>query len=532
MTTEVIRSIRTFANKTLGLRKMDELTATAVPTTGAADQRSPVSWRDLREWLALVERQGSLLRIAAEVDPIEELAAITYMATRGGDAPALLFEKLKGNQSDACILSNMLGASTERYALAVGIDPTLSIRDMIIATRGLMKRRLPPVMIPKTAAPVNEIILRGDEIDLTMLPVPMFWPGDGGRYIGTGDVTLTRDPETRRINVGVYRQMLHTRNTVGLYCSPGKHGRLDREAWWARGEPCEVVAAYGIDPVLFMVGAQAFGSKESELDAAGGLMGRPVELTSAELVDVPIPAHAEIVIEGVLKPGVVQEEGPLGEFTGYYGNARSPQPVIEVQAVHMRRSPIMTAALMASYPSCEIGAYYAIMRSARVLDDLERIGVPGVRAVYANPAAASGWGMVVISLTQQYAGHTAQVLALTAQCPAAAYYTKWIIAVDDDVDPTDFNQVLWALSTRCNPSGDIDILRNTWSTGLDPSQFPPEERPYGSKVLINACKPHRYLKQFPKTTRLRQSVYQKVVKRWTELGLGGAPPSLLSFHEE
>jgi UbiD family decarboxylase len=511
---------------------MDEFTSNAVPTVGATHEPSPVSWRDLRDWLTLVEHHGSLLRVTAEVDPTEELSAITYMATRGGDAPALLFETLKGNQTDARILSNMLGASKERYALAIGIDPTLSIREMIIATRRIMKHRVPPMTIPKTAAPVNEIILRGDEIDLTILPIPTFWPGDGGRYIGTGDVTLTRDPETRRINVGVYRQMVHTKNTVGLYCSPGKHGRLDREAWWAQGKPCEVVAAYGIDPVLFMVGAQAFGSKESELDAAGGLMGRPVELVDAEIVDVPIPAHAEFVIEGKLHPGVLQEEGPLGEFTGYYGNARSQQPVIDVQAVHMRRSPIMTAALMASYPSCEIGAYYAIMRSARVLDDLEKIGIPGIRAAYAHPAAASGWGMMIVSLTQQYAGHSAQVLALTAQCPAAAYYTKWIIAVDDDVDPTDFNQVMWALSTRCNPSDDLDILRNTWSTGLDPSQFLPEARPYGSKVLINACKPHRYLKQFPKTTRLRRSVYQKVAARWAELGLDGRPPTLLDFHDE
>jgi len=140
--------------------------------------------------------------------------------------------------------------------------------------------------------------------------------------------------------------------------------------------------------------------------------------------------------------------------------------VIEVKAVHHRRSPILTAALMAKYPSCEIGAYYAIMRSARVLDDLERIGVPGVVGAYAHPAAASGWGIVVVSLQQQYPGHAAQVLALAAQCPAAVYYTKWIIAVDDDVDPTDFNEVMWALSTRCHPAEDIDTLRNTWSTWL------------------------------------------------------------------
>lgn len=516
---------------------MDDLYARTPDIVSRDRSRAPSTlnagaWRDLREWLALVERHNLLKRIGQEVDPVEELAAITFMATRAGAAPALLFENIKGNRSDARILSNMLGTSQERYALAVGIDPKLGLHAMIGETRRLMKNRLPPVHVPKDKAPVNEIVLRGDDIDLTKLPAPVFWPGDGGRYIGTGDITFTADPASGRINVGCYRQMLHSKNRVGLYCSPGKHGRLDREAWWAQGKPCEVVAAYGIDPVLFMVAAQVFSAKESELDAAGGLMGRPVELTDAETVSLPIPARAEIVIEGIVRADGFVEEGPLGEFTGYYGNVRAPQPVIEVQAVHMRKAPIITAALMASYPSCEIGAYYAIMRSARILDDLEAIGVPGVRAVYSHPAAASGWGMVIVSLTQQYAGHVAQVLALTAQCPAASYYTKWIIAVDDDVDPTDFDQVMWALSTRCHPSEDLDILRKTWSTGLDPSQYPPEARPYGSKVLIDACKPHRYIKQFPKSTRLRRSTYEKVAARWAELGFAGEPPRLQDFHDE
>src|SRR4030095_12255212 len=133
------------------------------------------------------------------------------------------------------------------------------------------------------------------------------------------------------------------------------------------------------------------------------------------------------------------------------------------------------------------------LRSARIVDDLDRIGVPGVVGAYAHPAAASGWGMVIVSLKQQYAGHAAQVLALTAQCPAAAYYTKWVIAVDEDVDPTDFNEVMWALSTRCNPSDDLDVLRNTWSTGLDPSQYPPEARPYGSDHRLKPPQEHQAL---------------------------------------
>jgi 4-hydroxy-3-polyprenylbenzoate decarboxylase len=140
--------------------------------------------------------------------------------------------------------------------------------------------------------------------------------------------------------------------------------------------------------------------------------------------------------------------------------------------------------------------------------------------------------MIIVSLKQQHAGHAAQVLALTAQCPAAAYFTKWIIAVDEDVDPTDFNQVMWALSTRCNPIEDLDLLRNTWSTGLDPSQYPPELRPYGSKALINACKPHRSIASFPAATALRQSTYQHVVKRWSELGFAEPAPTLSVFHQD
>ena len=511
---------------------MEELVFSRADAASYISNRPGVGWRDLREWLELVERAGQLKRIKAEVDPREELSAITYMAARAEDAPALLFEKLSGDRFGARVLSNMLGASKERYALAVGIDPDLSISDMITATREIMRHRLPPVQVDKGAAPVNEIILRGEEIDVTAFPTPTFWPGDGGPYIGTGDITFTRDPQSGRINVGVYRQMVHGPSRIGLYCSPGKHGRLDREASWADGKTCEVVAAYGIDPVLFMVGAQAFSASESELEVAGGIMGRPIELTQAEFVSLPIPANAELVIEGLLHRGDEEMEGPLGEFTGYYGNERSRQPVIEVKAVHCRRSPIMTAALMANYPSCEIGAYYAIMRSARILDDLQRIGVPGVVAAYSHPAAASGWGMVIVSLKQQYAGHAAQVLALAAQCPAAAYFTKWVIAVDDDVDPTDFNQVMWALSTRFNPADDVDILRQTWSTGLDPSQYPPAARPYGSKLLIDACKPHRYLAQFPQSTLLRRATYDRVVARWAELELSQPPPKLSVFHPD
>ncbi|MFL6799922.1 MAG: UbiD family decarboxylase [Xanthobacteraceae bacterium] len=515
---------------------MEEALQSQLPSRAkgaAAEARDrALAWHDLRGWIAQLEQHGELARVTASVDPVEELGAVTLLASRQDKAPALLFDNLVGDSSGARILTNMLGASRERYALAVGLDPSSSTLELIEATRSIMRDPIPPVLVGKERAPVNEVVLTGKDIDLTRFPVPTFWPGDGGPFIGTGGITFTASPETGRINVGCYRQMLQGPNRIGLYCSPGKHGLLDREAWWARGEPCEVVAAYGIDPVLFMLAAQSFAADQSELEVAGGIMGRPVELTKAEFVSLPIPANAEFVVEGVLRQGEVMPEGPLGEFTGYYGRERSPQPVMEVLAVHYRKSPIFTHALMARYPSCEIGEYYAIMRSARIRDDLQRIGVPGVVGAYSHPAAASGWGMVVVSMQQKYAGHSAQVLALAAQCPAAAYYTKWVIVVDEDVDPTNLHDVLWALSTRCHPCEDIDILRNTWSTGLDPSRFPPELRPYGSKVLINACKPHQHLKDFPEPTLLRKSMHDRVRGRWAELGFAEPAPKLSAFHRD
>lgn len=242
--------------------------------------------------------------------------------------------------------------------------------------------------------------------------------------------------------------------------------------------------------------------------------------------------EAEVALEGVIRPGATRLEGPFGEFTGYYGRPEDHAFLVEVTGLYHRHRPILTNALMADYPSNEQAMLFAVARSARIWEDLERLGVPGIRGVWAHPAAAGGFGVTVVSLEQRYAGHAPQVLALAAQCPGGAYYTKWIIAVDEDVDPSDTDQVLWALATRCNPAEDIDILRQTWSTWLDPTQNPPEERPYGSKALINACKEHRYLAQFAPRTKLSRKVYERVRSRWAALGLEGPPPTLAVLEED
>jgi 4-hydroxy-3-polyprenylbenzoate decarboxylase len=326
--------------------------------------------------------------------------------------------------------------------------------------------------------------------------------------------------------------MIQSKNQVGFYVSPGKDALLHREQYWQEGKPCEVAVAYGIDPALFIVGAMGFPKNVSEYDYAGALKGEPVRLVKGEVTDLLIPADAEIVIEGISRPEWIKEEGPFGEFQGYYGRPGGPTPFIEVQCIHYRNNPILTAALMADHPSCEQNLFFGIARSARIWDDLDRLGIPGIRGVYSVPAAAGGFGMIVISIEQKHAGHASQVASLAAQCPGGAYNSKWIVVVDEDVDPTDLEQVVWAMCTRCHPPDDIDILRNTWATYLDPTRNPPEDRPYGAKTLINACKEHKYLKSFSKRTALRRSMYEQVCGSWDELGLGFPAPELTVFEKD
>jgi UbiD family decarboxylase len=488
--------------------------------------------RDLREWLERVEATGGLRRITAEVDWDQEMSAITYLAQQRVGAPALLFENVRGYGPGHPALWNALGSSLDRIALAVGLPAGTSATALIAAYRDRMKRRLAPVTVAPAGAPIHQNVLTGDAVDVLRFPVPRHWPRDGGRYGGTCDVVITRDPDGGWLNLGTYRMMVHDRNTVGLYLSPGKDARLHLERARSRGQDLEVVACWGVPPAMFMVGSQSFPKTCSELDALGGLLGSPVELVPGVAVGLPVPARAEIALEGVIRPDANRLEGPFGEFTGYYGRPEDVAPFIEVKAVRFRDRPILTNALMADYPACEQSLFFSVIRSARIWDDLDTLGVPGIRGVYCHPAAAAGFGMTIVSLEQRYAGHAPQVLALAAQCPGGAYYSKWIVAVDEDVEPSDINQVLWAMATRCNPSEDIDILRQTWSTWLDPTQNPPEERPWGSKALINACMEHRYKEVFSPRTVLARSVYERVRARWAELGLPDAAPAVRALEED
>jgi UbiD family decarboxylase len=483
---------------------------------------------DLDEWLAKVEAMGELKRITAEVDPDLEAATITYLV--GSEkSPALLFENIKGHPGHRA-LYNMIGCNLSRFCLMIGEEPLEHPLQAVQALQRKMGRKMAPREVPAETAICNQNIEVGEAIDIRRFPAQRMWPLDGGLYLGTGDAVVTQCPETGRVNVGTYRMMIKGPREVGIYTSPGKDATIDREKWWKLGKPMPIAACYGIDPLLFLIAATSVPKTESEYEYYGGINGAPIELFKSDLTGLPLPARAEIILEGFVYPDETFAEGPFGEFTGYYGRPSGATPFMRVEKVRFRNNPTLTCALMADGPANECGLFWAALRSAAIWADLTKLGIPGIQGVWSIPEAA-GWGITVVSIKQMYAGHAPQVMALAAQCTGGAYFGKYVIVVDDDVDPSNISQVLWAMATRSRPAQSIDILRETWSTFLDPSLNPPEIRPWGSKALINACMDYRFIKTFSKRTKLSKPMYQQVVARWNELGFEGKPMAVSVFED-
>ncbi|MDP6343786.1 MAG: UbiD family decarboxylase [Alphaproteobacteria bacterium] len=485
---------------------------------------------DLDIWLEKAEAHGEIKHITAEVNPDLESSTIAYLSGKEVGSPALMFENIKGHEGFRS-LYNMMGSSLSRVCLSIGEEPTDDAVEVVGMLKTKMDRKMPPAEVDEATALVNQNVEMGDQVDVTKFPAPRMWPLDGGKYIGTGDAVVTMDPETGRMNLGTYRQMIKAPNEVGFYCSPGKDALLDREKWWKLGKPAPVAAVYGIDPLLFIVAATSFPKGESEYDYYSGINGSPIEVFKSELTGLLLPARAEIIIEGFAYPDDTFDEGPFGEFTGYYGRPEAPTPYIRIEKVRYRDNPILTCALMADWPSNECGLFWAMARAAKIWNDLDKLGVPGIKAVWSPPEAA-GWGMTVVSIEQLYPGHAAQTMALAAQCIGAAYFSKYVVVVDHDVDATNLAEVVWAMVTRSRPAHSIDILRETWSTFLDPSQNPPEIRPWGSKCLINACMEFKHIDVFSPRSKLSEPTYDQVAARWQELGFEGTAPKVLVFEDK
>lgn len=478
--------------------------------------RQGIESTSLREWLDAVEAMGHLRHVSG-ANAESEIGELADFIQHVDQSPAVLFDNIPGYDPSFRILVNSFG-HTDRVAFTLGLPTGLSKVPLSDAWRKKIKGlefRAPRFV---TDGPVMENIVRGDDIDMTMFPTPMWHALDGGRYLGTGSFDITRDPEDGWVNLGTYRVMVHDKTTLGYYISPGKHGRIHRQKYFERGERCPVAMVFGGDPLQFLASCTEVPLGVCEYEWAGGVRGVPAEVIQGPITGLPIPADAEIVVEGFADPNRLLTEGPFGEWTGYYGSASRPEPTMTVEALYYRNEPIIVGVPPAQPPE-EMGRARAVMRSALLRDELDRCGVPDVVGAWQHEVGGTRL-FTVVSIKQRYPGHARQVLHLASQTRSAAYAGRFTVVVDDDIDPSNMQEVLWALCTRCDPAISIDFIHGAWSTPLDPI-IPPQRKEKGdftsSRALIDATKPWEWRDKFPEVNAPAREVREAAARRWSYL---------------
>ncbi len=472
--------------------------------------------RGLREWLEVIDGLGHLRHISgANTDT--EIGEVADVLQHVAESPAAIFDKIPGYDPSFRVLVNSFG-HTDRIALTLGLPFGLGKVELSDQWRKKIKnlKYIPPKFVKD--GPVMENVYRGNDVDLTKFPVPLWHPLDGGRYIGTGSFDITRDPDDKWVNLGTYRVMLHDKNSVGYYISPGKHGRMHRQKYFERGERCPVVMVFGSDPLQFLASCTEIPLGVSEYEWVGAIRGSAVEVIEGPVTGLPIPADAEIVIEGFASADDMRMEGPFGEWTGYYASSSRKEPVLHVEALYHRNDPILVGAPPAQPPD-EVARYRAVLRSALLRDELDRFGVPDVTGVWQHEVGGARM-FTVVSIKQRYPGHARQVLHLASQSRSAAYAGRYTVVVDEDIDPSNLEEVMWAVSTRSDPATSIDIVHRAWSTPLDP-RITPDQKEVGdyssSRALIDACRPWEWRDKFPPVNVPPRDVRAAARKRWAHL---------------
>ncbi len=340
-------------------------------TRPGSNERLP----DVRDIVDYADRIGQLARIDGADWNIEiGVLAEIFAHSNPGRSPAVLFDRIKDYPPGMRIVSG-LHNSCRRVAFSFGFPDSDDPTTIVKAYRDRMKNNfqlIPPVAV--TSGPILENVDRDDAVDLFKFPVPMIHEKDGGRYIGTYCVVIMQDPDTGWVNLGTYRTVAHDKQNAGVWISPGKHGRLIREKYFKQGKPCPVLICCGLDPVLFLAGSHEIKHGTTEYAYAGGHRGRPYETIASELYGLPMPANAEIVLEGEFRHDETRAEGPFGEFTGYYASHVRDEPVVRVRRVYHRNDPILTMA-SPMRPPTDVSFAKCIVQSGMIWDEIESAGL-------------------------------------------------------------------------------------------------------------------------------------------------------------
>jgi len=481
---------------------------------------------DLRAFLAALEARGDLRRIRAEVDPDLEITEICdRVVKRGG--PALLFERVKG--SSMPLLINALG-SEARMNLALGVERSAELPGKVEAILALLDKRPEGIldkilMLPKLAdlsaifpksvrsGPCQEVVRTGDEVDLGMLPVLKCWPDDAGRFI-TMPMVFSRDPESRKTNVGMYRMQVYDARTTGMHWHKhhggAAHADKAKGAGWER---IEVAAAIGGDPLSVFCAAMPLPDDLYEMIFAGFLRGKAVEMVRCKTVDLEVPATAEIVLEGYVDLDERRREGPFGDHTGYYSLA-DDYPVFHVTAMTHRRDPIYLTTVVGKPP----------MEDCYMAGAIEHIVLPVLRKQFPEvvdfhlPFEGVFHNLMILSIRKRYPGQARKMMhALWGT--GQAMFTKVILVVDHDVNVRDYREVAWKALNHIDPERDTEFVLGPVETLDHASRLPM----YGSKMGVDATRKlpgEGFAREWPEEQVMPPALKALVDRRWREYGIG------------
>jgi UbiD family decarboxylase len=482
--------------------------------TVMAETKAKVGYSSLREFLSALDAKGLLQRISVPVEKDWEVGAICREVS-DREGPAMLFERVGDYKTP--LLVNTLGTRAA-YALALGIEP----RTEAIGAKWKQAYASPIKyeVVSRSDAPCKEIVVDHPDLFADPFPVPKWHRLDGGCELGTLHGVVSMDPETGWINVGNYRDEIFDSTHMGCYVVevPYRHIHQHWDKWKARGKAMPVAVVIGPDPYVSLTSVSSVPSQVDEYNIAGGLRGAPIEVVKAELSDLLVPAHAEIVIEGEMPIDKFwPKEGPFGEFTGYMGFEVENSFYIEVKKVTHRRNPIFHGTYEGRPPS-ESTTVRCLGRSAAVLEHLRRAGLIGIKDLCITPGGCAGFHAVV-SIKKSYHGHVRDVMCNIWGNPIL--YCKHVTVVDEDIDPWSPFLVEWAVATRVQAGRDIAIVPGGKSVGLDPSQ-PPSRRGQSDLLGIDATKPiaeyEREGAAFPEGVDPLPEEIARVRARWRDYG--------------
>jgi len=463
------------------------------------------------------------LRCVQDIGELTELEGVHWDKEMGSltqlvheqilDAPpALLFSRIPGYPDNFRTLYGML-SSPKRLAMTLGIsDPGNHRLDLLRAFRKKLNsvQLIPPQAV--THGPVLENIVRGEKVDVLKFPVPKHHENDPARFIGTGCAVILKHPDQELYNVGTYRSMVYNEREIGLEMNPGNDGGKIQRLYLERNQPMPVVICVGQHPLFYFVGATP--QPRPEFEVAGGLIGAPVDVIRGPTTGLPIPACAEIALEGFVHPQKIKPEGPFGEWMGYYASEIVDRPYVTVETILHRDDPILTCSAQHTPPD-ETYLLHALGNSAKVWTDLEALGVRGIQGVW-QIEGGSGKKFLVLSIEQAFEGHARQVLHAAAASRGALFGGKWIVVVDTDIDPTNVIEVMWALSSRVNALDDMDFVRVA-PTGsiIDPltGQY------HNTRILVDATVPYarKIAGTFPKAVKVSDDLKRSLMNRWGDL---------------